>query len=175
MEAVTAMAIDMIPTDRPRQSLWPDFYRALAQRNFVRAVDLARRLGIDEERIRRIQRDALKQFIAEYQNFDAVARLCAEYHITTEEFVALIEEILKRKELESQRTFTMRSGNQAHLSVAEQIRNFARRQIDLLKIGERRPASESWRKRLVSALKSWFDRMSSPWQGGFPHGNPSYG
>jgi hypothetical protein len=175
MEAATAIARDMIPTAQPRQALWLDFYRALARRNFACAVVLARQLGVEEERIRRIQRDALKQFIAEYQNFDAAARLCAEYHITAEEFVALIEEILKRKELESQRTFTMRSGHPAHLSVAEQIRIFARRQIELLRKGERRGAHAGWRKRLVAAIKSWLDRLSNPWQGGFPHGGLAYG
>jgi hypothetical protein len=165
----------MIPTARPQQALWLDFHRALARRNFVRAVDLARQLGIDEERIRRIQRDALKQFIAEYQNFDAAAGLHADYRITAEEFDALINEILERKELESQRTFTMRSGKPAHVSVAEQTRDFARRQTELLNKGGRRSAPERFWKRLVTALKSWLDRMSNPWQGGFPHGGLSYG
>jgi hypothetical protein len=161
MKAATAMARDVITTDQPRQALWLDFCRALDSRNFVRAVGLARELNIDEERIRRIQRDALKQFIAEYQNFDAAARLCAEYHITTEEFVALIEEILKRKELETRTTFATRAGRPEHLSIAEQIRSFARRQVECLKKSERRRANEGWRQRPDSAIKSWLDRLSS--------------
>jgi hypothetical protein len=157
----------MILTIEPQQALWLDFYRALARRNFVRAEDLSRRLGVDEERVRRIQRDALKWFIAECQNFDAAARLCAEYNFTAEEFAALIEEILRRDELASRRTFTMRSGNPAHVSGAEQIREFAQRQNESLKKCERRRFHKSRWRRLVSAVKSWFDwRSGLRWPGG---------
>ena len=161
MNTATAITGDLIPTIEPRQALLLEFYRDLARRNFIRAIDLARRLGIDEERIRLIQRDALKLLIAEYQNFDAATKLCADYRITAEEFSALIEEILKRNELTSRRTFTMRSGNPAHLSVAEQIREFAQQQIGSLKKCERRRFHRSWRRRLLSAVKSWFDWRSS--------------
>jgi hypothetical protein len=157
----------MIPTIQPRQGLWLDFYHALAKRNFVRAVELSRRLDINEERVRRIQRDALKWLIAECQNFDAAARLCAEYRFTADEFAALIEEILKSSELTLRRTFTMRSGNPAHVSVAEQIREFAQRQIEFLKKCERR-YNKSWWRRLVSAVKSWFDWRSGLWRPGGP-------
>ena len=161
MNTATAITGDLIPTIEPRQALLLEFYRDLARRNFIKAIDLARRLGIDEERIRLIQRDALKLLIAEYQNFDVATKLCADYRITAEEFSALIEEILKRNELTSRRTFTMRSGNPAHLSVAEQIREFAQQQIGSLKKCERRRFHRSWRRRLLSAVKSWFDSRSS--------------
>jgi hypothetical protein len=164
------MTIDMILTIQPRQGLWLDFYRALAGRNFVRAVDLSRRLAVDEERGRRIQRDALKWLIAECQNFDAAARLCAEYRFTADEVIALIEEILKSNELTLRRTFTMRSGNPAHVSVAEQIREFARQQIDSLKKCERRRFHRRWWRRLLSAVKSRFG-----WRSGLRRpGGPIY-
>jgi hypothetical protein len=160
----------MTPAIEPRQALWLDFYRALAGRNFIRAIDLARRLGIGEERIRLIRRDALKLLIAEYQNFDAATKLCVDYRITAEEFAALIEEILKSNGLAARRTFTMRSGNPAHLSVAEQIREFAQQQIESLKTCERRRSHRSWRRRLLSAVKSWFD-----WRSGLRRpGGPAY-
>jgi hypothetical protein len=168
MKAATVKTSDMIPSIEPRQALWLDFYRALARRNFVRAEDLSRRLGIDEDRVRRIQRDALKWFIAEYQNFDAAAHLCAEYRITAEEFTLLIEEILKSNEMTSRLTFTMRSGNPAHVSVAEQIREFAQQQIESLKKCERRRSHKRWWRRLVSAVKSRFDRRSGLWRPGGP-------
>src|ERR1043165_8897485 len=133
MKAATAVAKGTIPDVTPRQALWLDFYRALGRPNFVRAVALARRLGIDEERIKRIERDALRQFIGEYQNFDAAARLCADYCITAEGLVRLTDEILGRKESQSPRAFTMRSGKPIHLSVAEQICSFASQQVELLK------------------------------------------
>jgi hypothetical protein len=168
MKMADAKTRDMIPNIEQRQALWVDFYRALAGRNFVRAEDLSRRLDIDEERVRRIRRDALKWFIAEYQNFDAATRLCAEYCITAEEFAALIQEILKRDELASRRTFIMRSGNPAHVSVAEQIREFAQQQIESLKKWERRRSHKSRWRRLVSAVKSKFDLRSGLWGPGGP-------
>jgi hypothetical protein len=160
MKTATAMTGDLIPTIDPRQALWQEFYRALAGRNFIRAIDLARRLDISEERIRFIQRDALKLLIAEYQNFDAATILCADYCITAEEFSALIEEVLRGKELTSRRTFTMRSGNPAHLSVAEQIREYAQQQIESLKKRERRRSHKSRWRRALLAVKSWFDWRS---------------
>ena len=160
MKKATAMTRDMTPTIEPRRALWLDFYRALAGRNFIRAVEMSRRLDSDEERVRRIRRDALKWLIAECQNFDAAARLRAEYRLTADEFAALIEEILKSNGLAARRTFTMRSGNPAHLSVAEQIREFAQQQIGSLKKCERRRFHRSWRRRLLSAVKSWSDSRS---------------
>jgi hypothetical protein len=169
MKVAIAMTKDKIPTIEPRQALWLDFFRALAGRNFVRAVDLSRRLAVDEERVRRIQRDALKWLIAECQNFDAAARLCAEYRFTADEFAALIEEILKSNDLTLRRTFSMRSGDPAHVIVAEQIREFAQRHIEFLKKCERR-SNMSWWRRLVSAVKSWFD-----WRSGLRRpGGPAY-
>jgi hypothetical protein len=160
MKTATAMTGDLSPTIEPRQALWQEFHRALVGRNFIRAIDLARRLDISEERIRLIQRDALKLLIAEYQNFDAATKLCADYCITAEELYALIEEVLRGKELTSRRTFTMRSGNPAHLSVADQIREFAQQQIESLKKLERRRSHKSRWSRALSAVKSWFDRRS---------------
>jgi hypothetical protein len=170
MTVAIAMTKDRIPTIEPRQALWLDFFRALTGRNFIHAVELSRRLAVDEGRVRRIQRDALKWLIAECQNFDAAARLCAEYRFTADEFAALIEEILKSNELTSRRTFTMRRGYPAHVSVAEQIREFARQQIESLKKCERRRSNKRWRRRLLSAVKSRFD-----WWSGFRRpGGPAY-
>jgi hypothetical protein len=167
MKTATVITRDMIPTIESRQALWLDFYRALAGRNFIRAIDLARRLGIDEGRIKLIQRDALKMLIADYQNFDAATKLCADYHITPEDLATLIEEVLRCNELTSRRTFTMRSGNPAHVSVAEQIREFAQQQIESLKKCERRRFHKSWWRRLISAVKSRFDwRSGLRWPGG---------
>ena len=160
MNTVTAMTGDLITTIESQQALWLEFYRALAGRNFIRAIDLARRLDIGEERIRLIQRDALRLLIAECQNFDAAARPCAEYRFTAEEFATLMKEILKNNELASRRTFTMRSGNPAHLSVAEQIREFAQQQIEHLKKHERRRSHKSRWWKALSAVKSWFDWRS---------------
>jgi hypothetical protein len=163
------MTGDLSPSIEPRQALWLEFSRTLAGRNFIRAIDLARRLDMGGERIRLIQRDALKLLIAEYQNFDAAAKLCADYCFTAEEFSALIEEVLRSKELTSRRTFTMRSGNPAHLSVAEQVREFAQQQIESLKKHERRRSHKSLWRRALSAVKSWFDwryclRMKAAWR-----------
>ncbi len=174
MKATNALAGEMIADDCSRE-LWLEFNRALGNRNFVRAVNLARQLGVAEERIRSLERDALKQFIAEYQNFEAAARLCADYCITAEELLCLVDEVLKHKELETQRTFAMRFGKAAHMSIAEQIREYARRQIELLKQGERHRAGEGYWKKLASVFKSWFNRWFNPWQGGFRPSGPTYG
>lgn len=175
MKTVTAGTRETIPTTQPRQALWLDFQRALDGHNFVRAAGLARELSLDEGYVRRVERDALKQYIAEYQNFDAASRLRADYRVTAEELAALTEEALKGRELESQRTLTMRSGKPEHLNVTEQIRGFARRELEPLKKRERREAGEGIWKRLKSFIKSWLDRWFNPWQGGFPHGGPACG
>ncbi|MGH9768616.1 MAG: hypothetical protein ACREAB_14390 [Blastocatellia bacterium] len=53
--------------------------------------------------------DALKRFIAEYRNFDAATRLCADYCITAEGLAALMERCPKHEESESHLTFTIQS------------------------------------------------------------------
>jgi hypothetical protein len=170
MNAATTRTRDLIPAMAPRQALWLDFYRALGCRNFVRALDMARQLGIDEERIRSIERDALRQFIAEYRNFDAAAKLCAEYRFSAGEVAALTDEILRSKNLESQQTFTMLSGACTYLSVAEQIRVFARQQVELLPERERIGADEGRLRSLIGTIKSKLGRLFN-----FRRGGSSYG
>jgi hypothetical protein len=170
MNAATTRTRDLIPALAPRQALWLDFYRALSCRNFVRALDLARRLGIDEERARSIERDALRQFIAEYRNFDAAAELCAEYRFSAGDVAVLTDEILKSKNLESQQTFTMLSGAPMYLSVAEQIRVFARQQVELLMERERLGADEGKLRSLIATIKSHLRRLFN-----FRRGRSSYG
>ncbi|HZS03730.1 MAG TPA: hypothetical protein VFD58_02565 [Blastocatellia bacterium] len=113
-----------------REAQWYEFYRALAERNFVRAGDLAGQLNVDAKRVRRIRRDAVRQFMAEYQNYEGAARLIAEYGLTAEEVRELADELAVRPELASKQTFSLQSGSPAHLSVAEQIRRFAGKQIE---------------------------------------------
>jgi hypothetical protein len=90
MNAATVGAEEQVPALTPRQTLWLDFYRALGQRNFVRALALARRLGFAEERLRRLERDTLKQCMVDFQNFDAASQLCADYCLTADELAALM-------------------------------------------------------------------------------------
>jgi hypothetical protein len=175
MKAAMTLARETLPGITPRQRLWLDFYRALGSRNFVRAVTLARQLGIDAERIRRIERDAIRKFLVAYQNFDAAVRLCADYGISAQEFCGLTKEVLKRRELNTQRTFAMRFGQAKHLSIAEQIREFAQQELALLTENERRRHRKSQWQKLVSVFKSWFDRWSNPWQGGLPPNKLAYG
>jgi hypothetical protein len=154
-----------------REGLWLEFNRALAGRNFVRAVALASELNLDEQRIRRIQLDALRQFIARYQNFDGASRLCAEYCITADELAVLAEDLIGQQQSEAQTTLSLQEGRVAYLTVAEQIRAFAQRQIAALRqrAGSREPTG--WWKRATSAVRSWFDRLSGLWRGGgFPRG-----
>ncbi|HWQ36079.1 MAG TPA: hypothetical protein VNQ79_24795 [Blastocatellia bacterium] len=154
-----------------REGLWLEFNRALAGRNFVRAVALAGELKLDELRVRRIQLDALRQFIAEYQNFDGAGRLCAEYCITADELAALAEELIGQKQSEAQPTLALQGGRAAYLSIAEQIRSFAQRQTAVLRQREGSRGRSGWWKRATSAVRSWFDRLSALWRGGgFPHG-----
>ena len=54
-------------------------------------------------------RYALKQLMAEYENFDTARRLCADYCITANEISLLINEIPKPKKSKSRLTFVMRA------------------------------------------------------------------
>ena len=155
----------------PRQSLWINFFSALSQRNYVRALALADRLNLEEERIAAIKRDAIKQFIAEYQNFDAATRLCADYCLTVEEMAELVAEILKDQELETMHSFTVQIGKPAHLSIAEQIRVFARQYNANVNRRKRSLKLREWWKIITERVRAWFDRFMRPWHGGFPKGS----
>jgi hypothetical protein len=115
--------------------------RERARGNFVRAASLARQLSLDEQTVRELQRAALSQFLAEFQNFEGAARLVKEYGFTAEELRQLVEQQLARPELVSQQTFSLFSGKPGHLSIAEQIRRFAEQQISRLKKHERKQSS----------------------------------
>jgi hypothetical protein len=169
MKAATATAAHRVPAGRA--GLWLEFYRALARRNFVRAVETGRALGLDEQRLRPIQHDALRQFLAEYQNFDGAARLCADYCLTAEELSALAADLIARKKLDAQTTFSQRTGRHAYLSVAAQIRAFVARQAPALRGRAGRSAGAAWWKKMTSKVRSWLDRLSGQWRGGgFPQG-----
>jgi len=53
--------------------------------------------------------DALKRLMAEYGNFDAARRLCADYCITADEIARLIDNTPKPKRSKSRLTFVVRS------------------------------------------------------------------
>jgi hypothetical protein len=52
---------------------------------------------------------ALKRLLDEYDNFDTARRLCADYCITGDEVVRLIDGIPKPKRSKSRLTFVVRS------------------------------------------------------------------
>jgi hypothetical protein len=163
----TKEEIPVMASNSSRAALWVDFYRELARRNFVRAVTLARELGIDQARIRHIERDAIKHFLADCQNFEGAARLAMEYRFSVDEICDLTEEVLKRPGLDSRLVFAFQAGRGTHLSVAEQIRAFARRQIELLKT-RKGGRIAGWLRRLGALVRSLR-------QGGFPQGQFALG
>jgi hypothetical protein len=145
--------------------LWREFQRAMAHRHFIRALALARRLSMDEQRIRALQREVLRQFLVEYQNFDGANRLQAEYGLTAEELTVLMNELLPDKELETRTTFFWHTGKSVYLSVATQLHLFF---TSLLKRMRRRKIQwkivEEWRQ-WVARLHSWFDRSANSGRG----------
>ncbi len=118
-----------------------EFERERARGNFVRAASLAQQLSLDEQTVRELQRAALGQFLAEFQNFEGAAKLIEDYGFTAEELHQLVEQQLARPELAAQRAFSLFSGKPEHLSIAEQIRRFAEQQISRLKKRERKQSS----------------------------------
>jgi hypothetical protein len=54
------------------------------------------------------------------------------------------------------------------MNIAQQIREFAERRIEVLNECERGRSAESQWKKLVTVFKTWSDHWSNPWQGGFP-------
>lgn len=162
-----ASIVERVPAGR--EGLWWEFNRALAGRNFVRAVEVARELSLDEQRIRPIQLDALRQFLVEYQNFDGATRLCAEYCITSDELAALSAHLPGREKLESQTTFSLRDGRPTYQSIAAQIRTFIEHQRAFLSAPRVR-RSAAWVKRVASKVRSWLDSLSDRRRGGVPRG-----
>jgi hypothetical protein len=174
MRAATVTVKEKAPTVTTREGLWLELFLTLAGRNFVRAVTLARELGIEEERIKRLQRDALKQFLAEYRNFPGASKLVAEYGFTATELQELSEELLRREVLSKERTFAWHAGKPTTLSVADQIRNFVRQQSEALRRREGHNAAVWW-KNLAATVRAWLDQFSTPWRGHFPHGGLASG
>ncbi|HEX4946135.1 MAG TPA: hypothetical protein VFZ34_05710 [Blastocatellia bacterium] len=152
-------------------NLWQEFQQAVTKRNFVRAAELGRILHLDASRLRSLQRDALRQFLVEYQNFDGATRLCAEYCITTEELIALTDEALSSRDLASSTTFSMHTGKPTYRSIADQVRHFVALQTARLRRhGLREKLVGGWKKG-TALIRSWFERLFTPKQGGgFPHG-----
>jgi hypothetical protein len=159
---------------QPWQNQWSEFHRALDLRNYARAAFLARRLHIEEDRVRQIELNVLKQFLTEYRNFDAASAICADYCFTIEELQRLVEEALKDKSLESEQTLVFVGGRERRVSVADQIRQFAYQEIQIIEQNLHDGSEESRWKKFAAAFKSWFDRWSWPWGGGFPSGGPAY-
>lgn len=157
MRAATAMAKETVHASAPRAGQWWEFERTLAGRNFVRAVALARELGVDAERVKGLQRDALRQFLAEYRNFQGASKLLADYGFTASELQELSEELLQRKELASERTFAWQAGKPTTLSVAEQIRNFAQTVLR----SRRRRKVLGWWKSLRELGRTWTEQLAA--------------
>lgn len=164
MQATALSTVSTAPSERA--NLWLAFNQALAGRNFVCAVEIARKLNLDEQRIRPIQMDALRQFLVEFQNFDGAAGLCADYCVRADELAALVANLPDRGRLETQTTFSYRTGGYAYVSLAAQIRAFADRQIAVLRRQEKSRRGESWWQRAANKVRSWLDRLSNPWRGG---------
>lgn len=141
--------------------LWQEFQRALAHRRFIRALELARQLSIDEQQIRALQRDVLRQFLVEYQNFDGANRLQAEYGLTVEELTIMMNELLQDKELETRTTFSWQTGKVLYLSVANHLRHFFH---SLLNRVRRRKIHwkivEEWRQ-WAARIRSWVDHSAN--------------
>lgn len=145
--------------------LWQEFQRALAHRHFIRALELARQLSVDEQRIRALQREVMRQFLVEYQNFDGANRLQAEYGLTAEELTVMMNELLQDKELETRTTFSWQTGKPVYLSVATQIRFFF--MAPLARVRRRKirwKIAEEWRQ-WAARLRSWLNRLANPGRG----------
>lgn len=141
--------------------LWQEFQRALAHRRFIRALELARQLSMDEQCVRALQREVLRQFLVEYQNFDGANRLQAEYGLTAEELTVLMNELLQDKELETQTTFSWQTGKPVYLSVATQLRLFFTAQLARVRRRKIRwKIVEEWRQ-WAARRRSWFDRLAN--------------
>jgi hypothetical protein len=141
--------------------LWQEFQRALAHRRFIPALALARQLSMDEQQIRALQRDVLRQFLVEYQNFDGANRLQAEYGLTVKELTIMMNELLQDKQLETRTTFSWQTGKAVYLSVANQLRHFFHslfKRVRRRKI--HRKIVEEWRQ-WAARVHSWFDRSAN--------------
>jgi len=165
MQTATVMA--KAPT-AIEPDLWREFQRALAHRRFIRALALARRLSVDEQRMRALQREVLQQFLVEYQNFDGANRLQAEYGLTAEELTVLMNELLQDKEMETRTTSSWQTGKSVYWSVATQIHLFFTAQLARVRRRKLRwKIKEEWRQ-WAAKRRSWVDRsVNLGWGRGF--------
>lgn len=96
--------------------------------------------------------DALKRLLAEYGNFDAASRLCADYCITANEIALLIGEPPKPKKLKSKSrlTFVMRADRTISGVARMKINHEIGYLLRSLHVAVRRP--ETMKKRMESSL-----------------------
>lgn len=174
MKAATGIArkTDRILT--PNEQLQAEMDQLLAKRNFVRAVSLAQKLELSEQRIRQLQQAAVQQYVLEYQNFAGAVQLLHDYGFTAIELNDLCTRISAQLTLSNQPTFSWQFGQTAYLSVTEQVQQFFRRTRQMLQKQTRRHHWRAAWQRLMSTLRSWFDNLFTPRNGGFSPGGPAY-
>ncbi len=68
---------------------------AKEKRNFVRAAKIAEDLGMSPEEVKKLQLQAIKQFIVEYRNPQGAITLLKEYQLNREELNHFLQEILR--------------------------------------------------------------------------------
>lgn len=101
--------------------------REKERRNFVRAAHLAREGGLDPVETRELEREALRQLIQEFRNFDGAARLTSDWQYPEPELRELIDESLAKPELQTLSVFCYHKGKPSQRTVVDQIRNFGAR------------------------------------------------
>ena len=73
-----------------------EFAKALKNQNYTRAAWIAQVQNRPKEEIRALQEKALKQYIVEYRNAQAVQTLIEEYHFSNAELQHLVQSILQQ-------------------------------------------------------------------------------
>ncbi len=69
--------------------------KALENKNYTRAAWIAKRLNKSKDELQSIQEKALRQFIVDYRNPQAVETLLKEYQFSNEQLERLIQDILQ--------------------------------------------------------------------------------
>ncbi|MGB9627921.1 MAG: hypothetical protein ACPL6D_04615 [Thermodesulfobacteriota bacterium] len=98
---------------------------AIREKNYARAVTIAESKGYPKEEIKKLQREALKEFILENRNPQGAHVLAEEYHFNQQDRDQLLREILeeaRQKGLLEKRQYDIKT--KRYLTLEEWVREY---------------------------------------------------
>jgi hypothetical protein len=95
-----------------------------ARGSYLRASSIAQERGAAAGEVELLRRSAFRQFLEQFRNFEGAAELVTANLIGRKEALEVVEDLLKKPELQTMRIFCYNKGKPSSRSMAEQLRKF---------------------------------------------------